>query len=230
MHRTIGIIGGLTPESTITYYQRITRRYTERFGDYSYPPIIIHSVSFQQYVDWPNEGRWDLVAEGLANAARSLEAAGASFLLIATNTMHIVQDDVRAATNLPLLSMLDVTAKAISAAGCVRVALLGTRFTMEHGFYQQALGAAGIETLVPDKPDRDEINRVIYEELARGDLKDGSRERFKAIIAELAASGAHGVILGCTEIPLLITPRDVALPVFNTTLLHADAALEMAIS
>lgn len=229
MYRKIGIIGGLTPESTITYYQRITRSYTERFGDYGYPEIIIYSVSFQPYVDWPNAGRWDLVAEGLADAARKLEAAGADFLVIATNTMHIVQDAVRAAVNLPLLSMLDVTASAINEAGIKRVALLGTRFTMEHGFYQEALKAAGITTLVPEKADRDEINRVIYEELARGEIRDSSRERYKSIIDSLSAGGAEGVILGCTEIPLLISARDVPVPVFNTTTLHADAALAMAL-
>ncbi|MGD8599167.1 MAG: amino acid racemase, partial [Anaerolineae bacterium] len=140
MHKTIGILGGMSPESTVAYYEYITRTYTERFGDHSYPQIIIYSVSFQPYIDWPNAGRWDLVAQGLSQAARRLVIAGADFIIIATNTMHLVFDQVQASVDVPMLSLLDAVADAIHAQNLDTVGLLGTRFTMANGFYQDALG------------------------------------------------------------------------------------------
>jgi len=139
MHKRIGILGGMSPESTVEYYQYITRTYTQRFGDYGYPDIIIYSVSFQPYVDWPNEDRWDLVGQGLSQAAQRLEAAGADFIVIATNTMHLVLDQVRASIHVPVLSLLDVVGEAVLAKGLKTVGLLGTRFTMEKNLYQDAL-------------------------------------------------------------------------------------------
>jgi aspartate racemase len=229
MHKKIGIIGGLSPESTVEYYQYITRTYTERFHDYGYPEILIYSVSFQPYVDWPADDRWDLVAEGLSKAARKLENVGADFILIATNTMHLVFDQVQANVNVPMLSLLDAVGEAIQAKGMSRVGLLGTRFAMEHGFYQDALADKGIAVLIPDAEDRAYVNQVIYDELVAGKLRDESRARFVAIINKLAAEGAEGVILGCTEIPLLISEDDVSVPVLDSTLIHAEAALKYAL-
>ena len=230
MHKKIGILGGMSPESTIGYYQYITHTYTRRFGDYGYPEIIIYSVSFQPYVDWPNKERWDLVAQGLSQAAQRLQAAGADFIIIATNTMHLVLDQVQASVHIPILSLLDVVAEASLAKGIKTVGLLGTRFTMERNLYQDALAHRGITVLIPDADDREAVNRVIYDELVAGQIRAESRARYVEIIKKLAARGAQGVILGCTEIPLLVSEADTGLPLLDTTLLHAEAALNYAVS
>ena len=230
MAKTIGILGGMSPESTIEYYRHITRSYTEKFGDYGYPEIVIFSVSFQPYVDLPAAGRWDLVADGLAQAARKLAAAGADFVVIATNTMHKVVDEIQAQIDIPILSLLDVVGDAITAQGLETVGLLGTRFTMESTFYQDALAKRGITVVVPDAADRETVNRVIYDELVAGEIRAESRAEYLAIIERLAARGAQGIILGCTEIPLLVKPSDTPLPLFDTTILHADAALAFALA
>ncbi len=230
MHKKIGILGGMSPESTIEYYQYITRTYTEQFGDYAYPEIIIYSVSFQSYVDWPNQDRWDLVAQGLGQAARQLKAAGADFIVIATNTMHIVYDQVQASVHIPVLSLLEAVGDAIQARGMKTVGLLGTRFTMEKTFYQEALARRGITVIVPEADDREYVNGVIYNELVAGQLRGESRAGFVAIIRKLAARGVEGVILGCTEIPLLVNEADAGLPLFGTTAIHAEAALRYALA
>ncbi len=229
MHKKIGILGGMSPESTVEYYQYITRTYTQRFGDYGYPEIIIYSVSFQPYVDWPGAERWDLVAQGLSEAARKLEAAGADFIVIATNTMHLVLDQVQASVHIPVLNLLEVVGRAILARGMRTMGLLGTRFTMEKSLYPDALGRMGITVLVPDAKDRAYVNRVIYDELVAGQIREESRAGYAAIIRKLAARGAQGVILGCTEIPLLVREADAGLPLFDTTVLHAEAALNYAV-
>ncbi|MGC9358549.1 MAG: aspartate/glutamate racemase family protein [Anaerolineae bacterium] len=228
--KTIGILGGMSPESTVTYYETITRNYVERFGDYAFPEIIIYSVSFQPYIDWPEAARWDLVAEGLTGAAQRLEAAGADFIIIATNTMHRVFDEVQAGVDIPLLSLLETVGEAIEAQGMTTVGLLGTRFTMESDLYPMALARRGIEVLVPETEERAVVDRVIYEELVAGNIKAASRARFAAIIRQLSSRGAEGVILGCTEIPLLVREADVEVPLFDTTALHAEAALAYALS
>jgi len=229
MAKRIGILGGMSPESTTEYYEYITRTYTQRFGDYGYPEIIIYSVSFQPYVDWPNEERWDLVARGLGQAAQRLEAAGADFILIATNTMHLVFDEVQASVRVPMLSLLDAVGEAILARGIGTVGLLGTKFTMEKTFYQEALAQKGIAVLVPDAGDRAYVNDVIYTELVAGQIRDESRAGYVEVIERLAERGAEGVILGCTEIPLLVSAADVGLPLFDTTTIHAEAALRYAL-
>ena len=229
MHKRIGILGGMSPESTAAYYQYITRAYTERFGDYGYPEIIIYSVSFQPYVDWPQQDRWDLVAQGLGEAAQKLEAAGADLIVIATNTMHLVFDQVQASVNVPILSLLDAVSEAIQARGIKTVGLLGTRFAMEKGFYQDALARKGITVLVPGKEDREYVNAVIYNELVAGQIRHESRAGFVAIIKKLAERGAEGVILGCTEIPLLVSEGDAGMPLFDTAAIHAEAALNYAL-
>jgi aspartate racemase len=229
MHRRIGILGGMSPESTVEYYQYITRTYSERYGDYGYPEVLIYSVSFQPYVDWPNAERWDLVAQGLIEAARRLEAAGAEFIVIATNTMHLVFDEVEDSVAVPVLSLLDAVADAILEMGIGTVGLLGTRFTMEKPFYRDALAAKGIKVLVPEKDDREYVNRVIYDELAAGQIRDESRAGYVQIIEKLAREGAEAVVLGCTEIPLLVGEEDVGLPLLDTTLIHAEATLNYAL-
>ena len=228
MHKKIGIIGGMSPESTITYYQYITHQYTERYGDFAYPSVLIYSVSFQDYVDWPNAGRWDLVAKGLSEAAQHLEDAGADVILIATNTMHIVFDEVQKKVKTPMLNLLDVVGDAVQQKGIKKVALLGTRFTMESDFYSKALALKGIEVLVPDPEARAFVNRVIYEELVAGKILPQSKAGYIDIIKQLEENGAEGVILGCTEIPLLVNKDDTRLPIFDTTILHAEAALKFA--
>jgi aspartate racemase len=230
MHKRIGILGGMSPESTAEYYRHLTHTYTDRFGDFSFPEILIYSVNFQPYVDWPKEDRWDLVAEGLSQAARSLEAAGADFIIIATNTMHLVFDEVQANVNVPMLSLLDAVGEAVLARGLETVGLLGTRFTMEKTFYHQALARKGISVLVPEADQRTYVDNVIYNELTAGQIKDDSRSGFVTIINKLAERGAEGVVLGCTEIPLLVSEDDVEVPLLDTTAIHAEAALDYALA
>jgi aspartate racemase len=230
MHKRIGILGGMSPESTVEYYQYITRTYTERYGDYGYPEILIYSVSFQPYVDWPAEGHWGRVAEGLSAAAQRLEAAGAECIVIATNTMHIVVEEVQAAVSVPVLSLLDAVGDAIRSRGLRVAGLLGTRFTMEKAFYVDALAEKGIRVLVPGAEERRFVDGVIYQELVVGQVREASRRRFVEIIEGLAARGAQGVILGCTEIPLLVREQDIDVPLFDTTLIHAEAALAYALA
>ena len=229
MHKTIGIIGGMSPESTIADYQYLTHRYTEIYGDYGYPEILVYSVSFQDYVDWPKQGRWDLVADGLSAAARTLEAAGAGVIVIATNTMHLVFDQVQASVRVPMLSLLDAVAEAVLEKGLSTVGLLGTRFTMEAPLYPDAFALNGIQVLVPDLAEREFIDDVIYKELVAGRLLDSSRAGFLAIIRKLAERGAEGVVLGCTEIPLLVGEAGAGVPLFDTTAIHAEAALRSAV-
>jgi len=229
MHKRIGIIGGMSPESTIAYYQHITHTYTARFGDYGYPEIIIYSVSFQPYVDWPHQDRWDLVAQGLRDAAQKLAGAGADVILIATNTMHFVFEEVQAGVTVPMISLLDAVGDAIKARGLQTVGLLGTRFTMDKSFYRDALARRGIAVLVPESEDRTTVDRVIYDELVAGAIRAESRDAVVQIIRKLATRGAEGVILGCTELPLLVDEAGAGLPLFDTTRLHAEAALNYAL-
>jgi len=229
MKQRIGILGGMTAESTLAYYQQIVRSYQQRFGDHGYPEIVIYSVSFQQFEDWMESGEWDAIAWALAEGLRRLHAAGADFAVIATNTMHLLFDRLERDSPLPLLSIVDATARAIRRAGARTVGLLGTRFTMEKTFYADRLGAHGIKTVVPDAADRQDIHQVIMHELSRGILCDSSRRRYLDIIDRLVAGGAEGVVLGCTEIPLLVRPEHTAVPLFDTTALHAEEALARAI-
>jgi len=227
--KRIGILGGMSLESTAEYYLHITRRYVERFGTYAYPEIVIHSVSFQPYVDWPAAGRWDLVAEGLIEGANLLAVAGADFLVMATNTMHRVLPDIEAHVGIPILSLPRVVGEAIEARGLQNVALLGTRFTMEERFYPDALAERGIDVLVPDVEDRRIVDRAIYEELVVGRIREDDRTEYLRIIKQLVARGAEGVILGCTEIPVLLHPGDSPIPLFDSSRIHADAALDFAL-
>jgi aspartate racemase len=227
--KKIGILGGMSPESTTLYYEHITRGYTARFGDYGYPEILIYSVSFQKFVDWQHQGQWNDAAREMAHTLERLRMAGADFGLIATNTMHIVFEQVEKAVHMPLLSIVEATAEAILHAGLRSVGLLGTVFTMSERFFREGLERSGITVLVPNGGDQERINKVIYEELCRGDVRSSSRELFLEIIAGLRHRGAEGIVLGCTEIPLLLEPQHCDLPLFNTALLHAEKALQFAL-
>ncbi len=229
MHKKIGILGGLSPESTVTYYLRIVRKYQELFGDHSYPEIIIYSVSFQKFINWMAQEKWNTITEELINAIRSLSAAGADFAVIATNTMHIVFDKVQEKSPIPVISIIEATAEAIKEERMDTVGLLGTRFTMEKKFYRRGLAGHGIETLVPDKADRNYIDKVVFEELSRGLINSESRNKFLRIIEDLIGRGAQGVVLGCTEIPLLVNARHTSVKLFDTATIHADKALKFAI-
>jgi aspartate racemase len=229
MSKRIGILGGMTPESTITYYQHIVRTYQQRFGTHAFPAIVIYSVSFQQLEDWMEAGEWDEVARVLADGLRRLAAAGADFAVIATNTMHLLFDRLERESPVPLISIVDATARAIGRAGLRTVGLLGTRFAMEKPFYADGLARHGIRTIVPDREEREDIHRVIMRELSFGDLRESSRRRYVEIIENLVRQGAEGAVLGCTEIPLLIKAGDAPVPVFDTAVLHAEEALARAL-
>jgi aspartate racemase len=227
--KKIGILGGMSPESTTLYYEHITRTYTARYGDYGYPEILIYSVNFQKFVDWQHNGQWKEAAREMAEALERLHVAGADFGLIATNTMHIVFDEVQRAVHMPLLSIVQATADAILAAGLQSVGLLGTVFTMTERFFRDGLERAGIKVLVPQPSAQKRINDVIYQELCRGNIQPTSRQMFLETIESLRHCGAQGIVLGCTEIPLLVEPKHCDLPLFNTALLHAGKALEFAL-
>jgi aspartate racemase len=227
--KKIGILGGMSPESTTLYYEHITRSYTAKFGDYGYPEILIYSVNFQKYVDWQHSGRWQEAARAMAESLERLRGAGADFGLIATNTMHIVFDEVQRDVHMPLLSIVQATADGIHEAGVKTVGLLGTVFTMTEPFFRDGLAKSGLNVIVPEPADQQRINGVIYQELCRGTILASSRQFFLDIINRLRAQGAEGIVLGCTEIPLLVEPEHCDLPLFNTSLLHAAKALEFAL-
>jgi len=228
--KRIGILGGVSPESTVSYYLRITREYTRRVGDYSYPEILIYSVSFQRFYDLHEKGAWDEVAYEMISVFRALHAAGAEVGLIAANTLHRVFPEVEAESPIPLIHIVDPTAEAIKEAGLSRVGLLGTRYTMEGEFYRDRLTEHGIEAIVPELEERGELHRIIYEELTRGITREASRAYYRHALEGLVSRGAEGIILGCTEIPLLIKQEDSPVPVFDTATLHADAALDAALA
>lgn len=226
--KTIGLIGGMSWESTVLYYQYLNREAAKRYGGSSSAKILLNSVDFAEYDALLHQDRWIEIAAKLSVAGRNLVAAGADFLVICTNTMHKVAEPVAAASARPLLHICDVTAAAVRAAGKTRVALLGTRYTMEEDFYRDRLAGAGLEVLVPDEAERARLDRIIFEELVRGDVRPASRQICANVIARLAAAGAEGVVLGCTELPLLVQAVDSPVPLFDTTAIHAMAAADLA--
>lgn len=221
--RTLGIIGGMSWESTESYYRLINEGIKARLGNLHSADLLIHSVDFAPIEILQAKGAWDEMGKVLANSGKRLQAAGAQGLLIATNTMHKVVDDVQAATNLPIIHIADVTAAAIKQQGLTKVALLGTQFTMTEDFYKQRLIDAGLQVLIPETGARAEVHRIIYEELCQGQLLDSSRQYYQQVTKNLADKGAKGVILGCTEIGLLIQQADSPISVFDTTAIHAAA-------
>jgi len=229
-YKTIGILGGVSPESTITYYEHIVRTYCERFGDHSYPEILIYSVSFQTIMDWQREKMWDKIEKLLIKCIIRLNKGGADFGLIASNTMHFVFEKVQKKSPIPLTSIIDATAEKIKKEGIDTVGLLGTAFTMNQAFYKEKLLHSGINVLVPKEKEQKYINRVIHEELINGRVIPRSKEGFLKIIKSLVDRRAQGVILGCTEIPLLVRDEDSPVKLFDTTKIHAERALSYAIS
>ncbi len=226
--RRIGLIGGMSWESSAEYYRLLNVLTRERAGGLASAECLLYSVNFAEIEAMQVSGRWEDAGRRLAEAARSLEAGGADLVLICTNTMHKVADVVAAATTVPLLHLGDATADAVRRAGLGTVGLLGTAFTMEQDFYRRRLESHGLTVLVPDEDDRAVVHRVIYDELCVGEIRPESRAAYLEVVDRLVASGAEGVILGCTEIELLIGPDDVEVPVFPTTRLHVEAALDAA--
>jgi amino-acid racemase len=217
-------------ESSALYYQRLNEGIAARLGGLHSAECILYSVDFAEIETMQSSGRWPDAAARLARAARSLEAAGADFVLLCTNTMHKVYDEVQAAVTVPVLHLGDATAAAVLSAGLTRVGLLGTAFTMEEAFYRDRLEKHGLTVLVPDEPDRQLVHQVIYDELCQGIVRPQSRDAYREIIGRLVDEGVEGVILGCTEIELLIAQPDSPVPVFPTTQIHVDAAIDRALT
>lgn len=224
--RTLGIIGGMSWESTQSYYRLINEGIKAKLGNLHSADLLIHSVDFAPIGELQAQGKWEELGAIMVNSGKRLQAAGAQGLLIATNTMHKVAEQVQAATNLPLIHIADATADAIKQQGLTKIALLGTQFTMTEDFYKQRLIDASLQVLIPDTDARAEVHRIIYDELCQGQLLASSRQYYTQVINELAAQGAEGVILGCTEIGLLISQADSPIPVFDTTAIHAAAAVQ----
>ncbi|MFF0393755.1 aspartate/glutamate racemase family protein [Kitasatospora sp. NPDC004615] len=227
--KTIGLLGGMSWESTAQYYRLLNEFTRDRLGGLHSAKCVLYSVDFAEIEQLQATGQWQAAGEMLADAARSVEAGGADLLLICTNTMHKVAEQVAGAVGIPLLHLGDATAEAVLAAGVRRVGLLGTAFTMEQDFYRERLAGHGLDVIVPDAAGRELVHRVIYQELCVGVVREESREAYRKVIAELVAAGAEGVILGCTEIELLVGAEDSSVPVFPTTRIHAAAAVEAAL-
>ncbi|MBH5330213.1 aspartate/glutamate racemase family protein [Eikenella sp. S3360] len=227
--QTIGIIGGMSPESTVLYYQAINRETNRRLGGNRSAKIILDSVDFEDIVRLQAAGDWAAAGQYLAASARKLQAAGADFLLLTTNTMHKVTPAIKQAVRIPLLHIVDATAAVIKRQGLHTVGLLGTRFTMSDGFYTERMAAQGVRCVVPGAAEQDEIHRIIFEELCRNQIRPESARCFQSVIRGLQGQGAQGIILGCTEICLIVHEADTLLPVFDSTAIHALAAVEAAL-
>jgi len=219
--KTIGLIGGMTPESTILYYRFLNEMAANTYGSKHSCKILVHSVDFGEISKLQTEGRWDLLDDLMANAASGLEKAGATCILICANTMHLTVDAIKAVVAIPVIHIAEATSEVINASQLSKVALLGTKYTMEKTFYTDVLASKGIQTLIPEADDRQIIHDIIYNELAFGVISKESKVKYLNIIEQLINNGAEGVILGCTEIPMLIFQEDVSVPVFDTTKIHA---------
>ena len=226
--RPIGILGGMSWVSTAHYYAALNRMVAERMGGLHSARILLHSVDFAPVARMQAEDDWQGAGEVLAEAARGLERAGAGLILIAANTMHLVADQVAAAVDLPLIHIADATAEAIAAAGLRRPGLIATAYTMDRRFYRDRLEAAGLDPVLPDAATRAEIHRIIFDELVRDEIRESSRRAYEDAAVGLVAAGADCVILGCTEVGLLLNAGNVAVPVFDTVEIHCRAALEAA--
>ncbi|HEY5801871.1 MAG TPA: aspartate/glutamate racemase family protein [Burkholderiaceae bacterium] len=229
--KTIGMIGGMSWESTIPYYRAINETVRELRGKLHSAKIVLVSVDFQEIERLQHAGDWEQAGAILADCARRLQAAGSDFIVLCTNTMHKVGPAIEAAVTIPLFHIADPTAEEIKRAGLSRVGLLGTRFTMEQDFYKLRLSEQhGLQVLVPDASGRDSVHAIIYDELCQGKVLEASRQRYRMVIADLVAAGAEAIIFGCTEISLLVGQDDSAVPVFDTTAIHARKAAEHALA
>lgn len=227
--KTIGLIGGMSWESTLEYYRIINESVNKRLGGFHSAKIVMYSVEFADIEKLQRSGQWDDLTDLMIDAARRVEKGGADFALIATNTMHLMADAVERNIAIPLLHIADVTAEAIKKKGISKTGLLGTKFTMEKDFYKEKLAGHGLEVITPSRDQREIVHSVIYEELCRGIIKESSRGQYRNLIEDMVTAGAEGVILGCTEIGLLIKDGDVSVPVFDTTVIHAEGAVDYAL-
>lgn len=229
--KTIGLIGGMSWESSLEYYRIINEEVKKKLGGFHSGKIVMYSVEFAEIEKLQHEGNWDKATEFMIDAAQKVEKGGADFLLICTNTMHKMAEEVQQNINIPLLHMVDVVAEEIQAKGQKKVGLLGTRFTMEQDFYKgRLLEKHEIEAIIPPLDERKIIHGILYNELCMGEIKKASKDKFRTIINNLVARGAEGIILGCTEMPLLIDQEDYEVSLFDTTTIHARAAVKYAIS
>lgn len=228
--KTIGLIGGLTWYSSIDYYRILNEKINKKLGGDEAAKIIMYSVNYGEIKTLTQAGNWNKISEIISAAARKLEGAGAQFLLIGANTMHNIAEEVQTAINIPLIHIADAVGEAIKNKNLHTVALLGTKYTMQLPFYNEKLASHEIKTIIPDKADVQIINEGVYNELAKGILLPHTKKKYLKIIDKLIQQGAEGVILGCTEIPLLIKQEDCSAPVFDTTLIHCEAAVELALS
>ena len=228
--KTIGLIGGMSWESTVVYYREINERVKKTLGGMHSAKIVLHSVDFAPIEQLQHRGDWAGAAEILVAAARSVEAAGADFVLLCTNTMHKVAADIEQNINIPLLHIADATADALVRGGFHKAGLLGTRFTMEQAFYKARLSEEhGLEVVVPGESDQQLVHEIIYTELCRGKINPESRQEYLRVVGDLSAAGAEAVILGCTEIGMLITQEHTAIPLYDTTAIHAEKAVDWAL-
>lgn len=228
--KTLGLIGGMSWESTAHYYARINELVAERLGGLHSAQLLLYSVEFHELQKLQHADDWAAAARLMVDVARRLERAGAEALVICANTMHIVAPEIEAAVKLPLVHVADATAEAIKEQGIRTVTLLGTRFTMEKDFYRQRLEQHGLGVMIPDATERQTIHQIIYDELCKGQMRPASRQRFFSVIDRLAATGAEGAILGCTEFTLFGGSPDAGIPLFDTTEIHARAAVDWALS
>lgn len=229
--KTIGLIGGMSWESSVEYYRIVNETTKTKLGGLHSAKCILYSVDFAEIEVLQHRGRWQEAAQMLIRAAGSVEKSGADFIVLCTNTMHKVADDIQAAINIPFLHIADATARQVKHAGIRRVGLLGTRFTMEEDFYKRKLTQNyGLDVIIPDADAREIVHRVIFDELVLGEIRQDSRIRYLEIIQQMVDDGAEGIILGCTEIGLLVRGCDCRTPLFDTTMIHAVAAVEYALA
>lgn len=227
--KTIGLIGGMSWESSLEYYRILNETVKQRLGGFHSAECVMYSVDFEEIERLQHQDNWEALARVMIDAAQKVERSGADFLAICSNTMHNVAEEVQEAVQVPLLHIVDVTADAIKIKSQNKVGLLGTKFTMERDFYKsRLLQQHGIEVLIPDDSEREKIHNILYSELCLGEIKASSSETFHSVIKGLISRGAQGVILGCTEIPLIVKQPGYKIPLYNTTNLHAEAAVNFA--
>ena len=228
--KTMGMIGGMSWESSLEYYRIVNEAIKKKLGGFHSAKCILYSVDFEEVEKLQHLGDWDELTRMMMDAAQRLENTGADFVIICTNTMHKMADEVQGAIRIPVLHIVDVTAKAIKGNRQTRIGLLGTKFTMEQDFYKGRLkDKHGLDVLIPSADERQVVHDILYSELCLGEIKELSKEKFKSVIQKLVDRGAQGVILGCTEIPLIVSQDDYEIPVYDTTTLHAQAAVDFAL-
>lgn len=228
--KILGLIGGISWVSTIDYYRLINQGINEKLGDLNFAECLIYSFNYQDIKNNNDTGDWNKTLQMLTKAALGMKAAGAEAIVLCANTMHMIADQLEQNVQLPLIHIATVTAQAIKRKGLRKVGLLGTKFTMEQSFFRDKLAANDIETIIPDAADREHIHYTIFEELGRNVIKPETKDFYLGVIDKLVKQGAEGIILGCTEIPLLISPDDVSIQLFDTTLIHSKAAVEFALA